>query len=264
MGTQKWRTMEEKRFGLSGSTLKIIAIITMLIDHIGAVLIPRLAWPGWERGSLFTTYQVMRGIGRLAFPIFCFLLVEGFFHTRCRVKYVLRLLLFAFISEIPFDLAFLGASFEPGPDNVFTNLFKNGLNNVFFTLSAGLAMMMAFEYFKDKKQNCTHKGTGFFFTAVQLLVLLLASAAALLMNSDYNIYGIIAIAGMYFLHGSRGKMCVVEAVFFYSFEPPAIFSFIPIWLYNGKRGLKMKYIFYIFYPGHLLLLYALGNQFPVY
>lgn len=114
--------MENKK-GISGSTLKMIAIVTMLIDHIGAAVLARLlmvnglgeldqtntdAIMQWlsANGALYWMYTVMRMIGRVAFPIFCFLLVEGFLHTHDVKKYAMRLGLFALLSEIPFDLAF--------------------------------------------------------------------------------------------------------------------------------------------------------------
>ena len=105
--------------GLSGSTLKLIAIITMLIDHIGAAVIARLLIAGQGSEMLYKIYYAMRAVGRVAFPIFCFLLVEGFFYTGSRKKYALRLFGFALLSEIPFDLAFSGKILEFGYQNVF-------------------------------------------------------------------------------------------------------------------------------------------------
>ena len=77
--------------GLSGSTLKLIAIITMLIDHIGAAVIARLLIAGQGSEMLYKIYYAMRAVGRVAFPIFCFLLVEGFFYTGSRKKYVMNM-----------------------------------------------------------------------------------------------------------------------------------------------------------------------------
>ncbi len=93
---------------MSGFLLKLLALVTMLIDHTGHVLFPGVMW--------------MRYIGRLAFPIYCFLLVEGFLHTRDLRKYMGRLAVFAVISEIPFDLAIYGEFFEPAHQNVFITL----------------------------------------------------------------------------------------------------------------------------------------------
>ena len=108
---------QEKAVGLSGSTLKLIAIVTMFIDHLGVVAFET------QISNYMVPYYIMRLIGRLAFPIFCFLLVEGFFHTRDVKKYALRLLVFAFISEIPFDLAFNRQMFYWRHQNVFFTLF---------------------------------------------------------------------------------------------------------------------------------------------
>jgi len=132
------------RRGLSGTTLKYIACITMLIDHIGASCIEAgLLMPGLESGAfsrstlssvpLFQLDRLLRYVGRLAFPIFCFLLVEGFVHTHDVKRYIRRLLLFGLISEVPFDLAFFRTPFNP------TN------QNVYWTLALGvLAMAVSF------------------------------------------------------------------------------------------------------------------------
>ena len=91
--------------GLTGSTLKIIAMIAMLIDHIGAAVLVRVIRSTGDM-SLYEGYTILRKIGRIAFPIFCFLLVEGFIHSSDKKKYALRLGIFALLSEVPFDLAF--------------------------------------------------------------------------------------------------------------------------------------------------------------
>ena len=117
--------MEERRIGLTGSTLKLIAIVTMFIDHVGAAIVARIllqyradipvitAICGvMDYHTLYVVYMTLRTIGRIAFPIFCFLLVEGFLHTRDSRKYAMRLGIFALVSEIPFDLAFSSALLE--------------------------------------------------------------------------------------------------------------------------------------------------------
>lgn len=126
--------------GLSGSTLKLIAIITMLIDHIGAAVIARLLIAGQGSEMLYKIYYAMRAVGRVAFPIFCFLLVEGFFYTGSRKKYALRLFGFALLSEIPFDLAFSG------------KILEFGYQNVFFTLLIGLLTIMLFDAVVKKQE----------------------------------------------------------------------------------------------------------------
>lgn len=129
----------EKR-GISGSTIKIIAVIAMLIDHTAAVVMIREIMArgfqeaalggqslllGWlmENGVLFYGYEIMRMIGRLGFPIFCFLLVEGFQRTRDVKKYALRLGLFALISELPFNLAVTGRLWYSGYQNVYFTVY---------------------------------------------------------------------------------------------------------------------------------------------
>lgn len=139
MSVTEKRELSSKR-GVSGSTLKIMAVISMLIDHIGGVLILMGIYykliPHPENigigciPNLNTIYLIMRAIGRIAFPIFCFLLVEGYVHTSNKKKYALRLFIFALISEIPFNLAFGNKVFIPA----------SRLNNVFFTLFLGICV----------------------------------------------------------------------------------------------------------------------------
>lgn len=138
----------QKKKGISGSTVKMIAVAAMLIDHVAAALLTRViivrgyyeaAWNmqrflEWtkENWLLFNGMQLMRLIGRLGFPVFCFLLVEGFQKTRNIKKYAFRLGLFALISEIPFDLALAG------------RVWYSGYQNVYFTLLCGILALWAF------------------------------------------------------------------------------------------------------------------------
>lgn len=123
--------------GISGSTLKLIAIFTMLIDHIAATVILQMINNGIGGQTLIDIYWVMRSIGRMAFPVFCFLLVEGFKYTHSREKYAARMFIFALISEIPFDLAINNTVLE----------FKS--NNVFFTLLLGLLAITVLDWLKS-------------------------------------------------------------------------------------------------------------------
>ncbi len=143
--------------GLSSFALKWIAIITMFIDHTTAVIwerhLMRLTNP-MEQGSAGLIDLFFRGIGRIAFPLFIFLLVQGFMHTRSRSKYVLRLALFAIISDIPFDFAIIGESFFGFKDGAFT-LINDGLcwrhQNVFFTLTIGFLFMWFADFIYKKE-----------------------------------------------------------------------------------------------------------------
>lgn len=310
-----------ERGRLSGSTIKIIAVTAMLIDHAAASVLIRylingiqtaqaagtaLAWQQ-EHASLYSAYYLMRDIGRLGFPIFCFLLAEGFQRTRNVGKYALRLGIFALISELPFNLAICGQ---------VSNL---GYQNVYFTLLLGLLALWAFSFF-EKAESRREKDLpaplrmaflvtgvilpaayplvcdtlaflemenrilfgavvmgaavmGYFFCGMRrglrriqtvsadMSALALCMLAAEFLRTDYAGMGVLTIAVMYLLRRRRVLAmlagCVVLTIMSLS-ELPAFFAVIPIALYNGRRGLKMKYFFYAFYPVHLALLYLIA------
>ena len=230
------------RFGITGSTLKLIATITMFIDHFGAVVVRQLIRHPYIQASAeyralwMEIYNYMRKVGRIAFPIYCFLLVEGFIYTRSRRNYFHRLVLFALISELPFDLVLKG------------NLIYPKKQNVYFTLAIGFLVLMAIEYLTD---NCRRN-------------LLMASTAILpgmllaqQMKTDYNFKGIFMISAIYLFRRDRLDQCISGAIAS-SWECPAPLAFLPIYFYNGKRGWKLKYFFYFFYPGHLILIYFIN------
>lgn len=237
------------RRGIPGSTLKMIAIITMLIDHIGAVLI--------ERGIASTEYWDMpwyyfdlslRFIGRIAFPIFCFLLVEGFQKTHNRFRYALRLGLFCLIAEIPFDLAFSGAVFD----------WRH--QNVFFTLAIGFCVLWGMSTVKEKKASWPKWAK----ILAQIIILLVGMLLAELLRTDYAYFGVLYVALLYFFYNSnqaewlRNTVMIILASVWNLLEVPTALSYIPIHFYNGERGWKLKYVFYLFYPVHLLILALLA------
>ena len=237
--------------GLSGATLKWIAIITMLIDHIGAALLYGLARARHRWGSGVCSqafYSATRIIGRLAFPIFCFLLIEGLFHTRSRWKYLLRLGVFALISEIPFDLAFNSGWLD----------FKGG-QNVFFTLTLGLVACAAWDWLsKGNDPHCNPLcGIG------AILAVAAAYWGAMQLHTDYGGLGVALIFVMYILRDkpfardlmAGGVLCLMFKLSgSHWIEVFAVLSFPLLHLYNGQRGRQNKYFFYLFYPVHLLLL----------
>lgn len=246
------------KIGMAGSTLKLIAIVTMLIDHIAAVVLARIinalnlgTADNWLRAlistdaeGLYKIYCIMRGIGRIAFPIFCFLLVEGFLHTKNVWKYAFRLAIFAFISEIPFDLAL-----QAKP-------FYFGYQNVLFTLLIGLLVMMGLKYISEKLKEKPPLITALFDVLTVIAGVLIAE----LLKTDYSGLGVMTIVIMYFLRkwhfASMLGGCTILSVC-NNMELPAYFALIPALLYNGRRGLKLKYIFYLFYPVHLFILYLI-------
>lgn len=241
--------MEVWKKGLSGSALKWIAIITMLIDHIGAVVLtrilvyypyaPNLSVYDDSYAILYNVMIVMRSIGRLAFPIFCFLLVEGFQKTKSKAKYVLRMALFAILTEVPFDLAFAGKA-------VYWDY-----QNVMLTLLIGMLTMwgcdLTEKYFAEKKP---------LLVSGWVICTGLGMLAAYLMQTDYDAKGIICIMALYFFRHNRLWQCMAGAVSLV-WEAEAMISFLFLYIYNGQRGKQMKYFFYLFYPLHLLVLYGI-------
>lgn len=216
--------MENEQRGLFDNfTLKLIAILTMAIDHIGYTLFPDM--------------MILRGIGRIAFPIFCFLIVEGFFHTRSHVNYLIRLGVFAILSEIPFDLAF------------HQQLFYWDKQNVFFTLVLGLLALFCLEELNVSR---------LYF--VPLIILL---AVAYFIKCDYGAGGVLLICMFYQTRNFPIGRIIISALllylFFGAFELYGALALIPITLYNGKKGPATKLFFYWFYPLHLLILYGIAN-----
>lgn len=251
-------SMVEKK-GITGSTIKLIAIIAMFIDHIGAVILEKemmnrgagmmgdvdaMLASMEQNAMLYGVDTVFRLIGRIGFPIFCFLLIEGFMHTRNMKKYAGRLFLFALISEIPFNLAFSG------------KFIYTGYQNVFFTLLAGLLVMMGFRLIEEK-QNL-HKALS---VLLHLLILAAGMAAAEFMNTDYSAFGVLTIAVMYYFRNKKTLSAVMGCATLTVMslaEITAFFAVIPISRYNGQRGWNIKWLFYAFYPAHILLLYLIS------
>lgn len=215
----------------SGSMLKLIAVISMLCDHSAILLSPALPFMDEPIISGITAYYILRRIGRLAFPIYCFLIGEGFAHTGNKRRYTLNLLVFALISELPFNLLVSG------------ELLCAAKQNVFFTLFFGALMLYLCECAADGLRK----------TCLLLAVL----AVAVVSRADYGVPGVVLILLMYVLR----KQPAVQAIAAYpllSGGLAAFAAFIPINLYNGKRGFiqtpVLKYAFYVFYPAHILAL----------
>lgn len=214
---------------LDAFTLKMIAIITMVIDHTGAVLYPYEMW--------------LRMIGRLSFPIFAFFIAEGFAHTKNVLKYILRMLLFAVITEPIFDYAFFGRLYM-------------GYQNVMFTFLAALVglylMKKAKEFISDV----------FWGKIAGLVIIILAALAAQLLCTDYGAFGVMLVYIYYELRENFGEKhflsTTVQLVCETDISRLSALSTVLLMLYNGKRGIRMKYLFYIFYPAHLAVLYMIS------
>lgn len=222
--------------------LKIIALGTMLLDHIGVVLFPEALW--------------LRCVGRIAFPLFAFELVQGYIHTHSLRRYALRLLLLAAVSEIPFNLA-VGAS-----------LLYLWRQNTVWTLLFGLAACLCADAL-TREHNLTHR-------LAYLLGLLAALLLPELMMTDYGMGGVMLIL-LFLLTKSGGAtgaavqlmgmlaLClllpggktIAVGTFELQTECFALLSLPLIWLYNGRRGVHgraLQYAAYAFYPVHLLIL----------
>lgn len=207
--------------GINTFFLKWIAIISMLIDHIGAVLFP---WCEW-----------MRIVGRLAFPIFAYLLVEGFVYTKDVKKYLVRLGLFALISEIPFDLAFFGTVFAPVHQNVFFELF------------CGILML----YLMLKAPSQVNQ-------IIILIVMLLISDW---LGLDYGSWGLLMVYACYKFREQKIVKLALLVIFNLLMGYTQIYAglaVIPIAFHNRELGPKMKMFFYAFYPAHLLILFLIS------
>ena len=215
-------------FGLSGSALKVIAMISMVVDHVALYLM--------EHGTLL--YETMRCIGRIAFPVFALLIAEGFIYTRNRYRYFFTLLGFAVISEIPWYLL-------NGAD---------GTHNVMFTLALGVATLMVLENLLQRSLVL-----GFLWT------LGMAGLASWL-GVDYEWRGILVIVFFYLFNGfehylpySRGMQffCTFVLMIHYG-GIGAIMACMILYVYNGTRGFVQgsiaQYGFYAFYPIHLIVL----------
>ena len=234
---ERWRV-------LSGSWLKVIAMVSMAIDHLSAYLFrfdPDFTVALFTVGNKQVSwYFLMRCIGRLAFPLFAFLLVEGFLHTHDRWKYGRNLLVFALLSEIPYDLVRRGSLFAGG-------------QNVFFTLFLGFLALYAVERWESGKCSPGR-------LAVILISLI---GIGILFHTDYGSTGVGFILLLYVLRHNR----ILQAAIGCCYLPMRLIAglaFIPINLYNFQRGFIQapigKYLFYVFYPLHLLVIYLLRRM----
>lgn len=243
-GGQEEAVLEGGWRGISGSTVKLVGIITMFIDHLAAAVLARvLLSPGGWSDQLYDIYSFMRMVGRLGFPIFCFLLVEGFGKTGSRAKYALRMGIFALVSEIPFDLAFNATVLE------------FGYQNVYFTLLLGMLALCTYDFLQKHKMPTPVK---WLLCGVALLLFM---GLAELLQTDYGGMGVLTITVIYIFRNYKvlaiAGGCIVLTIMNLN-EIPAFLTLIPVAEYNGKRGLKLKYFFYAFYPVHLLLLWLVA------
>lgn len=207
--------------GLCQEHLKLIACITMLIDHIGHIFFPNI--------------NIFRIIGRMAFPIYCFLLVEGAHHTSNPKKYACRMLISAIISEIAFDLAFSGHT-------------DWSSQNVMWTLLIGFVMIIV-----CSRLDGTRK----------IIAMIPFIGLAEIIQSDYSGMGVALIAMFYLIRSLPIRWYALPIIVMTLFNTAQIFalsSLIPISRYNGEKqthNAVIQWMFYLFYPMHLFILYLI-------
>lgn len=205
-------------FGLFSSyDIRMVAIITMLLDHVGLLL----------SGTVF--YDPLRMIGRIAFPLFCFLLVEGYIYTKDLHRYMLRLFVCAVVSQVPYSL-----------------FLNTGRLNVMYELIIGLICL----YLVDRQSS---------YGIIAFVGLLVACGASC--GAEYGLYGIALIVAMYYFRGSPvnrfwfcGILCILMSWEYYG---AAALSMAVIWCYDGNVGKRMnRWLQYAIYPAHMILLSA--------
>lgn len=236
-----------KSFRLSQECLKIIACVTMLIDHFAVVLL----WKLFPNAN-FTVelYHICRIIGRLAFPIYCFLLAEGAFYTRNRKEYGLRLLVGLVLSEIPFDVLFYG-----------TVTFAH--QSVMVTLLLGYLYAIAMNYIDS--------------LGYRIFLMLPFAMTAELLHADYGGWGVAMIGlfvitrevpnciwiqtlGLCAIAWMMGGAAVTVGALVLPIQVFSAAAMIPIAMYDGRKrtnNIWVRRVFYLFYPAHLMALYLM-------
>lgn len=240
---------ESAKFDISSAGLHILAMATMLCDHLGMVLFPEATW--------------MRCVGRLAFPIFSFLLAEGFFHTKNFLKYIGRIFVCALIAEAPFDLMSSG------------RLVNLSHQNVLWTFLLALFLM----WIVEQHRNYSDKRSRVMPIIWVVLGFFLGEALA----TDYSGAGVLMVLVFYFFRERTPANIVMQFVFLFilnaffvpsafipvfGFEIPqqalAVLALPLIWLYQGRQGYHtqgFQYLCYAFYPSHALILGYCGLVF---
>ena len=228
----------------SGAQLKYIAFLSMLVDHVNkALMYPLLT----ENGFLRYVSDVFDILGRVAFPIFMFFLVEGFFKTGNRFKYLLNLIIFGIISEIPFDLFQSAVLFQPNS------------NNVMFTLALALVMIWVIDELKVPKSYIIPPVLWF---PVSIIIVITVCLLSMIWGLDYEYHGIL-IAYFFYIFRNNPILSIIGGYLSIFKTPWALLGFGLTLTYNGKRGKQNKILNYLFYPVHLLILGLLRLYFKI-
>lgn len=272
-----------KKIMFSNAVLKNIAYVTMFIDHFFAIvyleMIRQQSAAGYETDRMQDIYSAGRAVGRIAFVLFAYLAAEGFRYTRSRRAYLLRLGLFALVSEVPFDLAFSG------------QIIDYGSQNVYFTLFLGVTVLVIWEWARDHVRLLRRCSDGrrdlcwrvcmIAFHIAQLGGMICCCAAAYIMRTDYKYMGVLLILTFYLMHDRKMLPTIITAgsvmllgiwsanclrydgmytkqylLRFSMRELYGLAAFVPIMFYDGSKGRQLpKAVCYGFYPVHLLFLH---------
>lgn len=236
-----------KNIEITSAGLHIMAMVFMLCDHLWGTVVPGNDW--------------LTCIGRISFPLFAFMIVEGYFHTGNLKKYVKRLFLFALISEIPFNLAMGSSLFYPVHQNVLWSFL----------------MAIGFIHWNEK---AVKSGKWWKRVAIAVISIILAYLLGIITMVDFYHAGVLTVLVFYFfrnrkwynyiaqficlwyinmeiLGGYSYQLNILGQTYFVARQGFALLALIPIWLYRGRQGYHTKtfqYFCYWFYPVHLLVL----------
>ena len=253
--------------------LKIAALLTMFLDHIGAGILEN--WILYHYNGDAVLYRkilaadtVLRCVGRMSFPLYCWLLVQGFLYTKNRMKYALRLLIFALVSEVPFDVLF----FEG---------FTMEHQNIFWTLLISLITLILIDYLEHLEKTMVPDGKSIFPVLWKAVLITAAAGTGMLvahcLKTDYSWKGVLLIAAFYLMRPDRMMQAVWPVTIFlaayfleyiwlgwapstalndiFASKWTVYLASLFVWRCNGKKVLRQgKYFFYLFYPLHMLLL----------
>lgn len=276
-----------KKISFSNAVLKNIAYLTMLIDHFFAVIFMEIlrqrSMAGYGTDLMRQVYSAGRAVGRVSFVLFAYLASEGFVYTKSRPKYLLRLGLFALVSEVPFDLAFSGQAIDYSGQNIFFTLFISVLVLTVWEWAGGNVRRLCIARVRRGVHWYICIGA---FRMLQFGAVLLGCGAALFLRTDYKYMGVLLIFTFYILRDKSPFVKIIPAacvmflgtwsinmlryagdytteyLFRFSMrELYGLFAFIPIALYDGTKGRQLpKAVCYGFYPVHLLVLYGIAKM----
>lgn len=224
------KTAERFRL-LDGTAIKLIAMVSMVIDHVGDHFFPQAVW--------------MRAVGRLALPLFAFCVSEGYIHTHDRKKYLLRMGAFALVSELPFDLLIAGRL-------EFTH------QNVMVTFFLAICALMLYDRITGGDRSAVRNALG-------VAAVIAVGIVSLLLRTDYNFFALGLVFVFYVYRKYSPLVRIPAAAAFHALLRNVgiywwgLAAFVLLLGYNGKKGRGLKWLFYVFYPGHMLLLYFIGR-----